>query len=214
MKTLNKEQLNHLDTFLLSHYQLKYDEVREEVVDHIACEIEEKIAIGASYEEAFKVTLSKWNSTLRSSTMGIYSGIPNFIVKQMMWSDLKNQVRGILLIGVLLWTNDFLQVVNDLLIAKLSLILSIVTVIGIWGTLFYLKKEDSLRMTFYKTQLSGVFLCSLIISTVALFNTNYLTESFNVFPNTVLAFITLMTGMFAVDFINKLWKEYRRILVS
>ncbi|MDR2222788.1 MAG: hypothetical protein LBE34_08595 [Flavobacteriaceae bacterium] len=214
MKTLNKEQLIHLDTFLLSHYQLKYDEVREEVVDHIACEIEEKIAIGASYEEAFKVTLSKWNGTLRSSTMGIYSGIPNFIAKQMMWSDLKNQVRGILLIGVLLWTNDFLQVVNDLLIAKLSLILSIVTVIGIWGTLFYLKKEDSLRMTFYKTQLSGVFLCSLIISTVALFNTNYLTESFNVFPNTVLAFITLMTGMFATDFIRKLWKEHKRILMS
>lgn len=214
MKTLSREQLTHLDNFLLMHYQLKYDEVREEVVDHIACEIEEKMCVGASYEEAFKVTLSKWNGTLRSSTMGIYSGIPNFIAKQMMWSDLKNQAGGLILICGVLLANDFLQVINQLLIAKLSLILSIVTVIAIRATLFYLKKEDSLRMTFYKTQLSGVFLCSLIISTVALFNTNYLTESINVFPNIVLVFMTLVVGMFAVDFIRKLWKEHRRIHVS
>ncbi|MDR0228250.1 MAG: hypothetical protein LBI72_04210 [Flavobacteriaceae bacterium] len=214
MKTLNKEQLTHLDNFLLMHYQLKYDEVREEVVDHIACEIEEKMCVGASYEEAFKVTLSKWNGTLRSSTMGIYSGIPNFIAKQMMRSDLKHQVVSIVSICAVLFVNDFLQVINDALIVKLSLTLSVVTTIGVRGTLFYLKNEDSLRMTFYKTQLSGVFLCSLIVSTVALFNNNYLTESINVFPNIVLAFMALAVGMFAVDFVNKLWKEHRRILMS
>jgi len=83
MNRLTQEQLNHIEERLLQKYDLKYDEIRVELLDHMACEIEEMMHQGEAYDEATILVFRKWNVRLIANQKGIYKGIPHFIVDQL-----------------------------------------------------------------------------------------------------------------------------------
>ncbi len=83
MTKLTVEQIQQIEERLYGKYNLKYDEIRNEILDHIACEIEELIQEGETFEDASILTFRKWNAKLISEKKGVYRGIPQFIVKQL-----------------------------------------------------------------------------------------------------------------------------------
>lgn len=83
MKTVTQEQLQHIDQFLLEHYRLYYIDIRAEVLDHMAADIEVERHNGKSYEEAFVLVMAKWDALLKPSSF-FFRGIPKFIAQR--WS--------------------------------------------------------------------------------------------------------------------------------
>lgn len=65
MNKLTTYQLKHIDQFLIEHYRLYYIDIRAEVVDHIATDIEVELNNDKSYEEAFVCVISKWDELLK-----------------------------------------------------------------------------------------------------------------------------------------------------
>lgn len=99
MEALTSHQLQHIDQFLIEHYRLYYIDLRAEVVDHIASDIEVELQNEKSYEEAFILVFSKWDALLKPAK-GFFRGIPQFVATQW-WKE--RMIRGgkALLFGVL-----------------------------------------------------------------------------------------------------------------
>lgn len=87
MKTLSIDQIKQIEDFLISQYNIKYQDTRDEVLDHIACEMEELMNEGAEYDTAFKKTFNKWHNELRPHLWIRYNNIPRFLAKQWFWKD-------------------------------------------------------------------------------------------------------------------------------
>lgn len=83
MTKLTPYQVQHIEQFLLEHYRLYYIDIRTEVVDHIASDIEGEMMTNKSYEEAFVLVIAKWDALLKPAK-GFFRGIPLFIAKQWM----------------------------------------------------------------------------------------------------------------------------------
>ncbi|WP_010251016.1 hypothetical protein [Myroides injenensis] len=82
MERLNLEQIKQVENFLIDYYQIKFDDIRDEVLDHIASEIEDKMTNGIAYEAAFKQTFNKWNKELTPHLWIRYNHVPRFIAKK------------------------------------------------------------------------------------------------------------------------------------
>lgn len=87
MKTLTTNQINQIEDFLISQYNIKYQDTRDEVLDHIACEVEGLMNEGFGYETAFKNTFTKWHKELCPHLWIRYNNIPRFLAKQWFWRD-------------------------------------------------------------------------------------------------------------------------------
>lgn len=81
MNKLTKHQLQHIEQFLIEHYRLFYIDIRAEVLDHIAADIEAELFNSKTYEEAFVSVIAKWDPLLKPAK-SIFRGIPHFIAKQ------------------------------------------------------------------------------------------------------------------------------------
>ncbi|MBB1150954.1 hypothetical protein H4K35_12675 [Myroides sp. NP-2] len=81
MQTLTPHQLQHIDQFLLEHYRLYYMDIRAEVVDHIAADIEKELHNAKRYDEAFVLVIAKWDELLKPASF-FFRGIPKFIAQQ------------------------------------------------------------------------------------------------------------------------------------
>ncbi|MDM1396874.1 hypothetical protein HX049_06770 [Myroides odoratimimus] len=81
MTTLSTDQIKQIEKFLITQYNIKYQDTRDEVLDHIACEIEELMSEGDEYREAYNIVFNKWHSKLLLEYFGIYKGIPKFIAQ-------------------------------------------------------------------------------------------------------------------------------------
>lgn len=101
MNRLTREQLNDIEERLLQKYNLKYSELRNELLDHIACEIEELMLQGETYDEATILVFRKWNVRLIANQKGIYKGIPHFVVNQL--NSEYRKIEGISLVIAILF---------------------------------------------------------------------------------------------------------------
>ncbi|APA94053.1 hypothetical protein [Myroides sp. ZB35] len=79
MTTLSTNQITQIEDTLISKYNIKYQDTRYEVLDHIACEIEELMNEGYEHREAYNIVFNKWHSKLLLEHFGVYKGIPKFI---------------------------------------------------------------------------------------------------------------------------------------
>jgi hypothetical protein len=71
---LTKEQIAQIEETLVLN-GLKYDDIKLEVTDHIASEIEVLMEENAvSFEEILKLVFEKWKSQLRATTYGLWLG--------------------------------------------------------------------------------------------------------------------------------------------
>lgn len=149
MHKLTLEQIQDIEKRLLIKYDLKYEAMRNELLDHIACEIEEKMNQGVSYSVAFKLILSKWHKNLQPSSFNGYQKIPRFIAKRLIQTDLRFQVVIILGLMVLL-----LIVGEWSILVKIS---SFLLLIASWGLsrwyLHQVKDQGSYAVVYYRTQI-------------------------------------------------------------
>jgi len=95
MQTLTSNQLQHIDQFLIEHYRLYYIDLRAEVVDHIASDIEVVLQNEKSYEEAFILVITKWDALLKPAK-GFFRGIPRFVASQWIKERLKRGAKACL----------------------------------------------------------------------------------------------------------------------
>src|SRR5574344_1829717 len=88
MKQLTTEQLQFIENALIDKCNFKYfDDVRLEVVDHIASEIEEEIQNNnISFNQAFVTIMTKWNPLILPKTWSRYENIPYIVTK--LWKSL------------------------------------------------------------------------------------------------------------------------------
>ncbi|MCC9044556.1 hypothetical protein LNQ81_17955 [Myroides sp. M-43] len=99
MKTLTINQIKQIEEFLTSQYNIKYQDTRDEVLDHIACEIEELINEGAEYDTAFKNTFNKWHNDLTPHMFIRYHNVPSYLGRQWVKRDVLSIILA-MIIGI------------------------------------------------------------------------------------------------------------------
>ncbi|WP_353118465.1 hypothetical protein [Myroides odoratus] len=164
MIKLTPLQIKSIEERLLQKYELKYEEFRVELLDHIACDVEEFMEEGEPYEEAIILVFRKWNVKLLSNTKGFYKGIPHFILDQLKATYRKIEIR---LLGFALLFSLILIVSKKYLAFDLRLVLySLFAIHAVGVVLIYqeLKGLQDYRYDFFK----GKSLVVLLQSGVAL----------------------------------------------
>lgn len=81
MKTLNTEQLGIIEAILLQTYNLKYDHLRIEILDHIASETETLIDKEAlPFDSALRTVFKLWHQELQPKKLGAYKNTPRMVL--------------------------------------------------------------------------------------------------------------------------------------
>jgi len=101
MKKLTLEQVQSIEDRLLQKYELQQDEIRYEILDHIACAIEEVMNQGETYEEATTLVFRTWNVRLIADEKGVFKGIPHFILNQFNKEYTKVELQSLLIAAIL-----------------------------------------------------------------------------------------------------------------
>lgn len=153
-------QIQTIDERLRQKYELTYEEFRLELLDHIACDIEELMEQGEPYEEATILVFRKWNVKLLSNTKGFYKGIPHFILDQINATYRKIEIK---LSGFALLFGLILIVSEKYLVFDLQLVLySLFAINAVGVVLIYqeLKGLQDYRYDFFKSKSLVVLLQS------------------------------------------------------
>ncbi|MBW3520205.1 hypothetical protein [Flavobacterium sp. NKUCC04_CG] len=80
MKSLNTDQIGIIEEILLEKYNLKYDHLRVEILDHIASETEALIYKEAlPFDLALKTVFKLWHKELQTKKLGMYKNIPRMV---------------------------------------------------------------------------------------------------------------------------------------
>ena len=167
MKKLNINQIEEIDAFLLQVYHLEFKAFRDEVVDHIACEIEDYLEQGVEYAQAKKQVLRKWHFELKP-VLG-QQGIPTCIVKQLYRKD----AVFYLFFALLFLTSWFLGHFQVMELTPSPWISFGCILLGFFIPVVVQKrffKQKSYEMKFYMHALGSVMLVNIISLTVAMFH--------------------------------------------
>ena len=78
---LTTDQINHIDYVLRNDYSFEqFDDLRIELLDHIATDVELSIAENViTFEEALPQVLHKWNDELSIDRSGFYNKVPKIV---------------------------------------------------------------------------------------------------------------------------------------
>ena len=179
MNRITSDQIQAIQERLRLKYELKYEEIRNELVDHIACEIEEMMHVGETYEEAFTLAFRKWNVRLIADKKGVYQGIPHFIVNQLNKEyrkvELKSGVLTVVFTLLLFLSTSYFDL-NNLLWLN---ILFFVSAIGVLIIQRGLRSLGDYRYDFLKAKSKVVLLKnSLVLAGIYLFYTLWETPNF------------------------------------
>lgn len=101
IKKLTPEQVQSIENRLLQKYELQQDEIRYEILDHLACEIEEVMHQGETYEEATTQVFRNWNVRLIANEKGVFKGIPHFMLNQLNREYKKVELQSLLIAAIL-----------------------------------------------------------------------------------------------------------------
>lgn len=101
MSKLNTYQVLLIEDRLFTKYKIKYADFRNEIIDHMACEIEHEMDEGESFEDAYVKIRVNWNAKLISANKGFLKGIPQLVVAQLE-SEFKKVELKFRLIGIAL----------------------------------------------------------------------------------------------------------------
>lgn len=101
VKKLTPEQVQSIEDRLLQKYELQQDEIRYEILDHIACAIEEVMNQGETYDEATTLVFRTWNVRLIADEKGVFKGIPHFMLNQLNREYKKVELQSLLIVAIL-----------------------------------------------------------------------------------------------------------------
>ncbi|WP_430614744.1 hypothetical protein [Flavobacterium sp. JP2137] len=101
MNTLDAKQLAVVEEILVLRYRLTYDDMRMEILDHIASETEVLMDVeDLSFDLALKTVLKRWHYDLQHKKLGTYKNTPELVSR--LWIRLDFQYFAILLAAVVL----------------------------------------------------------------------------------------------------------------
>ncbi|WP_158962036.1 hypothetical protein [Myroides fluvii] len=170
MNILTKEQLQSIQERLLYKYDLKYDELRNELLDHMACEIEEMMHQGETYDEATILVFRKWNVRLIANQKGIYKGIPHFIVNQLNSAYRKIEIISFvaaIVLGLLLLIGTYYFTFNSVVLLGS---LFTIHVVGVFMMYRESKDIQDYRRDFFRVKsVEVLFKSGLALAVILLF---------------------------------------------
>ncbi len=146
MKNLNEEQIDDIRNILF-HKGVIFCEIQEELVDHIASEIEEKMASeNLSFRLASDSVFAKWENAfiLKQNRWLLGKGLyPNIIFKELKQSYLKMMlplsILSLILAG-LFWL--LFKAQNQLFISLSYLFCSFIIILGLFLSIIYTKLKN------------------------------------------------------------------------
>lgn len=167
MKKLTTNQILEIETLLIQRYDLSFQAFRDEVVDHIACEIEEYLEQGVAYTQAKQHVLGKWHFELKP-VLG-KQGIPTCIVKQLYRKDAVFYLFFALLFltSWLLGSFQVMEFTPSPWISFGCILLGFFIPVVAQKRFF---KQKNYEMKFYMHALGSVMLVNIISLTVAMFH--------------------------------------------
>lgn len=167
MKKLTTNKILEIETLLIQRYDLSFQAFRDEVVDHIACEIEEYLEQGVDYTQAKQHIMRKWHFELKP-VVG-QQGIPTCIVKQLYRKDAVFYLFFVLLF-LTSWLLGHFQVMEFTPSPWISfgcILLAFFIPVVVQKRFF---KQKSYEMKFYMQVLGSVMLANIISLTVVMFH--------------------------------------------
>lgn len=210
MKKLTTNQINQIEDTLISQYNIKYQDTRDEVLDHIACEVEELMNEGAYFSEAFKITIAKWHSQLKPSNW-VINKTPRFIVSRLIVKDL--QSIGLLFVLAVFTTSIIHVFIKDqLFILGLALAITAFPML-VMGYLKYKKNRyANFKLDYYAEHIKGVAWFSLFVldGMVALYYS--FTSTFSiVYLNLIFLLLAIFLSSIAMYLTLKHNQEYNSV---
>lgn len=204
MKQLAAEQLKEIEAILIQKYELTYADVREEVLDHIACEIETIMDEGnASFKEAFRLVLRKWHRDLKPSSFVGFKRVPSFIAKRLIRWDLRFQFLAILGLLLLFIFLDSLEITVK--------IASFVYLILSWAWSFFVlsqtKKTYSHSICYYKEQLKHLSFLNVftLLLLIGAYSWSWLNATFPMdYVQPVISYIAALSATYTFYFSYRL----------
>lgn len=165
MKKLTTNQILEIETLLIQRYDLSFQAFRDEVVDHIACEIEEYLEQGVDYIQAKQHVLRKWHFELKP-VVG-QQGIPTCIVKQLYRKDTVFYLffAFLFLTSWLLGSFQVMELTPSPWISLGCILLGFFIPVVVQKRFF---KQKNYEMKFYMHALGSVMLVNIISLTVAM----------------------------------------------
>jgi len=183
-QTLTTEQVQFIENALIEKCDFKdFNDVRLEMVDHLASEIEEEMNHSNSdFRTAFVKVMIKWNPLILPKTISFYSNVPYIVCK--LWKSLDSKFYyGSLVLSILL-TFVFYKLIESgtSLVTLLVPVISIGLIANVY--LFYKKVTTKVTTTLsvyaykrlYKNSLTFILFIALNIA-LSLDGNN-----FNLFP--------------------------------
>jgi hypothetical protein len=133
-KKLTPEQITKIDETLVLN-GLIYDDIKLELTDHIASEIEAEMEEKEiSFETAFKQAFENWKEQLRPSTslwVGSTNVVPRIVMDKWLLNSKKRQLKGLLIAFVFafLLTIFSRNINNEIVFANMRMMLKIIFII-------------------------------------------------------------------------------------
>ncbi|MDM1502904.1 hypothetical protein HX071_11935 [Myroides marinus] len=197
MKTLTIEQ-QQLINAEISRFDIRYHSLKEEITDHIFCEIEHLYHTGKSFELAFIQTFDKWHPLLSPRKDLKYRNVPSFISNT--WynrDDNRWRIAGAITVLLPVLNFSFFKLNNF----TLTITLFILSLIGVLFSSILIvtkRKRQTYRDSFIKVkaQISGIIL--IILSCVlGMIIYNSTKETFSIFSLIALYHFVNITLLFS-----------------
>lgn len=168
MEILRQEEIKIIEERLMEQYGIEFEDIVQEVSDHIACEIEASMTTGIDFNTAYTAVFELWNERLKTNNWGTYKGIPKFIEKQLAEefnrADWKIKMMGFFLNIPLMFIWDYLELRTEIIYMSL-------VCIGFLSALFVyynIRKGKDYLVEFYIRQTKMMFAISILIVIVSI----------------------------------------------
>lgn len=164
--SLNDAQVVAIEDQLIKVYQISYKEIRAEILDHLACDIEREMEEGQSYSNAFTAIFTRWNTKLKTNTWGIYKGIPNFVQQQLAkdFNQTDWKIKLLSFFGII--PIIFLLVYWEIRIELFYFLLLFISWVGYRIVYYQIKGIKDYRIEFFNRQtqmMLGLSLSSIVL---------------------------------------------------
>lgn len=189
--TLDKEQVELINSFLVKN-EVVFDDIRYEIIDHIACDVEENYA-ETPFSEAIKEVLKKWESQIQmSNSLWVisWSNFPRIITNKLKQLFVPQVFMFLLILFISQIINlKFPKIIGDFMMYKKSfqifytLWFLCISIFGI--KIFFTKAHTTykyiFKRNFYMVYLFTVLLFFGYINGIESFTYLFVNLSFTVF---------------------------------
>ncbi|MDH7446393.1 hypothetical protein [Aquimarina sp. 2201CG14-23] len=233
MSKLNKKQIDFIDNYLIRN-KIKYWDVRIELLDHIICEVEQKIEQNFSFDDAMeqvhknfgnKVLFYAWDKGENTSSKSIYSDNSGY--KKLLIEKRKHITKKIgrtnvetskeilrnykIMIPFLLFSGlifSFLDNIGLKAIVLGGILLMVIPCVFVWVDQYRKRKNKSLGLVVYATSVGLSIHFPNLASIVKQIDESILSTQIYLYLYTTFSILALFFTLINFIGYKKLEKEY------